>query len=343
MRPPPVTSRSGTAPGPPCTTRSPRRRTSRPSTPTRRRAGLGLRHRLQRQRDRRRLDPYPPRGHPEAGLRGDGDRRGRGRRRSSASCSTRSSTAPRRTAASPSAGTGSCALLSGSDSIRDVIAFPKTGGGFDPLTGAPAPITAAAAQGGRCRRRTGEGFPPGGLRRRDRRDPARRSSPDRYRGDRRCGLRHIESPTASGDPVPADRELPTRQRGDDDAPGFRTGEPRNRWLRPDGSTSTAAKRSPVGRRPSWRWPGSARTSCRWRRSSSCADLPRDRRSRRTVPGQVRCPRPAENVQPGPARRRRRRHARRAPWAASAGPPARCRAGHRPRRAVPDGATASPTR
>ncbi|CAA9377278.1 MAG: Aspartyl-tRNA synthetase @ Aspartyl-tRNA(Asn) synthetase [uncultured Nocardioidaceae bacterium] len=36
-----------------------------------------------------------------------------------------------------------CALLSGSDSIRDVIAFPKTGNGYDPLTGAPAPITAA--------------------------------------------------------------------------------------------------------------------------------------------------------------------------------------------------------
>ncbi len=34
-----------------------------------------------------------------------------------------------------------CALLSGSDSIRDVIAFPKTGAGYDPLTGAPAPIT----------------------------------------------------------------------------------------------------------------------------------------------------------------------------------------------------------
>jgi aspartyl-tRNA synthetase len=34
-----------------------------------------------------------------------------------------------------------CALLAGSDSIRDVIAFPKTGGGFDPLTSAPAPIT----------------------------------------------------------------------------------------------------------------------------------------------------------------------------------------------------------
>ena len=34
-----------------------------------------------------------------------------------------------------------CALLSGSDSIREVIAFPKSGGGYDPLTGAPAPIT----------------------------------------------------------------------------------------------------------------------------------------------------------------------------------------------------------
>lgn len=33
-------------------------------------------------------------------------------------------------------------LLSGAESIREVIAFPKTGGGFDPLTGAPAPITA---------------------------------------------------------------------------------------------------------------------------------------------------------------------------------------------------------
>jgi len=36
-----------------------------------------------------------------------------------------------------------CALLAGTDSIRDVIAFPKTGGGYDPLTEAPAPITAA--------------------------------------------------------------------------------------------------------------------------------------------------------------------------------------------------------
>jgi len=33
------------------------------------------------------------------------------------------------------------ALLAGADSIREVIAFPKTGGGVDPLTDAPAPIT----------------------------------------------------------------------------------------------------------------------------------------------------------------------------------------------------------
>ncbi|MEU4451121.1 aspartate--tRNA ligase [Nocardioides sp. NPDC023903] len=33
------------------------------------------------------------------------------------------------------------ALLAGTDSIRDVIAFPKTGAGYDPLTAAPAPIT----------------------------------------------------------------------------------------------------------------------------------------------------------------------------------------------------------
>ena len=35
------------------------------------------------------------------------------------------------------------ALLTKSESIRDVIAFPKSGGGYDPLTDAPAPITSA--------------------------------------------------------------------------------------------------------------------------------------------------------------------------------------------------------
>jgi len=34
-----------------------------------------------------------------------------------------------------------CMLLAGVESLREVIAFPKSGGGFDPLTGAPAPIT----------------------------------------------------------------------------------------------------------------------------------------------------------------------------------------------------------
>jgi aspartyl-tRNA synthetase len=34
-----------------------------------------------------------------------------------------------------------CMLLAGADSIREVIAFPKTRGGLDPLTGAPTAIT----------------------------------------------------------------------------------------------------------------------------------------------------------------------------------------------------------
>jgi aspartyl-tRNA synthetase len=36
-----------------------------------------------------------------------------------------------------------CALLAGAETIRDVIAFPKTASGGDPLTGAPSPISAA--------------------------------------------------------------------------------------------------------------------------------------------------------------------------------------------------------
>lgn len=35
------------------------------------------------------------------------------------------------------------ALLAGAESIREVIAFPKSGGGYDPLTAAPAPISPA--------------------------------------------------------------------------------------------------------------------------------------------------------------------------------------------------------
>ena len=34
-------------------------------------------------------------------------------------------------------------LLTGADSLRNVIAFPKAASGLDPLTGAPTPITEA--------------------------------------------------------------------------------------------------------------------------------------------------------------------------------------------------------
>ncbi len=46
-------------------------------------------------------------------------------------------------------------LLTGRDSIRDVIAFPKAASGHDPLTGAPTPITAAQ------RKEAGIDAPPG--------------------------------------------------------------------------------------------------------------------------------------------------------------------------------------
>jgi aspartyl-tRNA synthetase len=46
------------------------------------------------------------------------------------------------------------ALLTGADTIRDVMAFPKTATGGDPLTGAPTPITAAQ------RREAGVDFVP---------------------------------------------------------------------------------------------------------------------------------------------------------------------------------------
>ena len=65
----------------------------------------------------------------------------RRRTRSSGSCWRRSSTVRRRTVACAYGWDRICMLLAGASSLRDVIAFPKTGAGHDPLTGAPATIT----------------------------------------------------------------------------------------------------------------------------------------------------------------------------------------------------------
>ena len=143
-RPPPATSRSAAAPGPRCTTRSPRpsRSTSTPSTPT---PATALAYAYDIVCNGNEIGGGSIRIH-----RGDvqkrvfavmGLDRGGGAGEVRLPARRLHSSARRRTAASPSAGTGSCALLAGTDSIRDVIAFPKTGGGYDPLTAAPAPIT----------------------------------------------------------------------------------------------------------------------------------------------------------------------------------------------------------
>jgi aspartyl-tRNA synthetase len=53
------------------------------------------------------------------------------------------------------------ALLGGRDSIRDVIAFPKTASGLDPLTGAPAPVDARQLRELGLRLEPGAGPNPG--------------------------------------------------------------------------------------------------------------------------------------------------------------------------------------
>ena len=66
------------------------------------------------------------------------------------------------------------ALLAGRDSIRDVIAFPKTASGADPLTGAPAPVDAAQLAELGCARRRRQPEPLGGS---GRSPPPRATSP----------------------------------------------------------------------------------------------------------------------------------------------------------------------
>lgn len=56
-----------------------------------------------------------------------------------------------------------CMLLAGADSLREVIAFPKTGAGYDPLTSAPTPITPEQRKEAGIDAKP-EGHAPGGFR-----------------------------------------------------------------------------------------------------------------------------------------------------------------------------------
>ena len=106
----------------------------------------GLRPRAQRLGARLGLDPDPRARAAAADLRRCSASARRRPTASSGSSSTRSATARRRTAGSPSASTGWSAILAGEENIREVIAFPKTQSGADPMTNSPSPVAQQPAR-----------------------------------------------------------------------------------------------------------------------------------------------------------------------------------------------------